>query len=126
MAAGDAVKTIYGEGRVVKERKDGVVVVVLESWRLANATRPTLYLSAESVTKLDRPFVLGQHVKTIYGDAVITQVREDDYELKTVGWKLANDTATTMYLREEMISSFSPAQESYLKAKKKKGSCMVA
>ena len=113
MGNGDIVKTVYGEGRVVSERGDGTIVVVLESWRLANATRPTLYLNKASVSTVDRAFAVGQDVKTVYGEATILEVRDADYVATTTHWKLANDTNTKLYLAEASMTPATSAQETY-------------
>ena len=50
-SVGDAVKTIYGTGIIQSIRSDGVHVITVQSWKLANNTSPTLYLQANALTK---------------------------------------------------------------------------
>lgn len=45
------MKTIYGTGVVQSIRSDGIHVVTVQSWKLANNTSPTLYVQADALTK---------------------------------------------------------------------------
>lgn len=46
----DKVQTIFGRGEVQGVRDDGVIVVLLDHWKLANGTSPVLYLQDDCVT----------------------------------------------------------------------------
>ena len=49
---GDCVRTVYGTGVIKHIREeDGIHIVILNNWKLANNTSPTLYLQANSLTK---------------------------------------------------------------------------
>lgn len=47
---GCVVKTSFGKGIVVKIRTDGIYVVHLEDWVLANNAVPVLYLNQQSIS----------------------------------------------------------------------------
>jgi len=46
---GCVVKTSFGQGIVIKIRVDGIYVIHLQNWVLANNGVPTLYLNQESI-----------------------------------------------------------------------------
>lgn len=49
---GDAVRTLFGVGKIVEIRTEGVPFVVqLDDWKLASAESPFLYLAAHSLKK---------------------------------------------------------------------------
>jgi hypothetical protein len=49
---GDKVSSIFGNGVVEKIRDDGIYVVTLFNWKLANNKSPTLYMNASSLSRL--------------------------------------------------------------------------
>lgn len=48
---GDNVRTVYGTGIIKTIREDGVHVVTLNNWKLANNASPTLYLQSIALSK---------------------------------------------------------------------------
>jgi hypothetical protein len=49
---GDAVRTVYGPGQIVKIREtDGFYVVHMRDWKLASGQSPVLYLDERSLRK---------------------------------------------------------------------------
>ncbi len=49
---GDLVQTIYGSGVIDLIRGDGVHVITVQSWKLANETTPKLFVQAEAIRKV--------------------------------------------------------------------------
>jgi hypothetical protein len=48
--SGDEVNTVWGAGKVQRFRQsDGLYVVLLDNWKLAQGQSPTLYLGADSM-----------------------------------------------------------------------------
>lgn len=49
---GDTVTSVYGEGAVREIRKDGVAVIEMTKWEMANQQKPVLYLQPGTFTKV--------------------------------------------------------------------------
>jgi len=50
IAINTVIKCNFGAGRVTDYRADGIYVIVLDNWKLAQGQSPTLYLNSDSFT----------------------------------------------------------------------------
>lgn len=101
----DRVKTPYGVGEIQFVREDGVVVVLLENWKLATGASPVLYLQRDNISILPPIFNVGSNVKTSYGIGTIVEIRADSTIVVTpINWLLANKKPPLFYLNKDSIS----------------------
>ncbi len=125
---GDVVKTIYGTGILQSIRADGIHVVTVQSWKLANNTSPTLYVQADALVKevfvVFFPFMIffkktsptlrkvGDLVRTAYGKGKIIEIREGIVVVSPTDWFLANGKPPIYYLnaRDGSLSSIKEEQ----------------
>ena len=101
--AGDSVSTVWGSGKVQSFREsDGLYVVLLDDWKLAQGQSPTLYLGADSMKEIKSidVFVEGDAVNTVWGTGKVQQFRESDnmFIVLLDNWKLAQGQSPTLYL----------------------------
>eukprot|EP01038_Epipyxis_sp_PR26KG_P013738 gene13738-18427_t len=97
------VNTVYGPGFIESIRED-CFIVKLTNWALAQGQSPTLYLQKESIRAIPGAFP-GTTVKTVFGPARVEKIRGDGVHIaKPINWKLANDTAATLYLQPDSLS----------------------
>mmetsp|Transcript_2331 Transcript_2331/g.1676 ORF Transcript_2331/g.1676 Transcript_2331/m.1676 type:complete len:222 (-) Transcript_2331:53-718(-) len=103
---GDEVMTVYGQGFVeAKREKD--LVVKLRNWKLAQGQSPTLYLQPTACVKIPG-LAVGDSAKTVWGMVKILEVRRDGTHVcKALHWKLANNSAPTLYLAPEAFALLS-------------------
>ena len=132
---GDVVKSTFGEGTIRTIRSDGIHVVDLKNWALANGCKPVLYMNAQSITKVSAPsssgavspisvpvivpvgsakpvspFKVGDNVKTTFGVGKITAIRSDNIHVCSLyKWDLANGCKPTLYMNpSSLIKSAGP------------------
>jgi archaeosine-15-forming tRNA-guanine transglycosylase len=105
LSSKDRVQTPYGIGEVQYIREDGVVVVLLENWKLATGASPVLYLQRDNVTVLlPAMFLAGRKVQTSYGTGTITEIRPDNtIVVSPDNWLLANNKTPLFYLNKESV-----------------------
>ena len=99
--AGDAVHTVWGDGKVQSCRaEDGLYIVLLDNWKLAQGQSPTLYLGADSMRKSAAIFNSGEAVRTVWGNGTVQSYRATDglYIVLLDNWKLAQGQSPTLYL----------------------------
>ena len=104
---GDAVHTVWGDGRVQGYRaKDDMYVVVLDHWKLAQGQSPTLYLGGSSMKKSAAVFHPGDAVCTAWGNGKVHRYRavDDIYLVLLDHWKLAQGQSPTLYLNASALT----------------------
>jgi hypothetical protein len=105
--AGDAVNTVWGSGQVQSLREsDGLYIVLLDNWRLAQGQSPTLYLGADAMTKSAAIFRAGDAVDTVWGVGKVKSYRSKDnlYVVLLDHWKLAQGQSPTLYLGADSMT----------------------
>ena len=105
----DAVNTVWGAGKVQGYRaSDGLYIVLLDHWKLAQGQSPTLYLGADSMTKAAAAvFTAGDAVNTVWGAGKVQSLRATDglYIVLLDHWKLAQGQSPTLYLGADSMQS---------------------
>jgi len=98
----DTVSTVYGPGYVSAIRDD-CYIVKLGNWQLAQGQSPTLYLQEDAIKLIPGAFP-GAIVSTTYGPSQLISIRGDGVHIaKPINWKLANNTAATLYLQPDAV-----------------------
>ena len=121
-AVGDKVTTTFGVGTIHQIRKDGIYVVKVDNWKLADGKSPTLYLNNSSMKliKEDKilshrnkianafPLKAGDHVKTIFGEGTVREIRDDKIHIVDLkNWNLANNCKPVCYMNAESLTLMS-------------------
>jgi hypothetical protein len=136
----DPVKTAYGTGKIDAIREeDGVYIVTLDCWALAQGQSPTLYLQGETLAPREAQgkFSVGDCVKSMYGVAIVTEIRsETSIVAVPTSWVLANNKPPVFFLNPnccELVTSegATGAEEATgdnatAAPKKKKSSCTIS
>lgn len=114
LIVGDKVKCAFGQGFVKSIRHDGIIIVGLDNWNLANNSKPTLYLNPAFVSKAVIPvpaggFKVGDQVQTIFGKGQILEIRTTDniHVVTLFKWILANKKSPKLYLNVSSLSLIS-------------------
>lgn len=116
---GDAVTSIYGDGIVEEVRSDGAIVFVLKNWELAYGSKVKCFLNAAAVTKVaavkeedvgvevvHSNFKVGDGVKSIYGNGIVEEVRNDGAIIFTLkNWELAYGSKVRCFLNASAVTA---------------------
>ena len=98
---GDLVKSIYGEGIIKEIRAEEEVVIEMTTWELAGGQKPTAFLQKGNYEKLNGSgdTQVGDKVKSIYGQGVVKEVRNDAVVIEMTTWELAGGQRPTAFLQ---------------------------
>ncbi|GMH58817.1 hypothetical protein TL16_g02692 [Triparma laevis f. inornata] len=101
---GDVVKSAWGNGKVDEVRDDGTVVYTLKNWELAFGSKVKCYLNPNSVQKKAAAVVVGDEVKSAWGDGKVEEVRDDGTVCYTLSnWELAFGSKVKCYLNPNSV-----------------------
>lgn len=111
---GDAVRTVYGPGEIVKIREsDGFYVVHMRDWKLASGQSPVLYLD-ERALRIDKvagvsvqsehSFKSGDYVQTPYGSGTVSETRADGIVIvRPDTWVLDRNKIPIFYMHHSAV-----------------------
>ena len=104
-SVGDSVKSAWGTGTVSDVREDGTVCYVLDNWDLAYGSKVKCYLNPASVEKRKSvEFVAGDSVKSAWGTATVSEVRDDGTVVCILdNWDLAYGSKVKCYLNPTSV-----------------------
>lgn len=103
---GDKVTCNFGSGQVQDVRADGVYVVTLSNWFMADGKSPTLYLQESALTKIQgsSSFTKGDKVTCNFGTGELLDIRADGvYVVTLFNWFMADGKSPKLYLQESAI-----------------------
>lgn len=102
---GDKVACNFGTGHVQDVRADGVYVVTLTNWFMADGKSPTLYLQESALTKIiTSSFTKGDKVSCNFGTGELLDIRADGvYVVTLFNWFMADGKSPRLYLQESAI-----------------------
>ena len=91
---GDAVKTVFGVGKIEKDCGEGKFLVLLDNWALAQGQSPSCFLNSEAMEPYKSP--VGTVVSTFMGPCKILDIRNKGmtYVVEPTNWKLADYSST--------------------------------
>ena len=101
---GDYVNTPYGTGHVTEVRRDGMIVVRPNLWKVAGDHKPFFYMNATGVTRATNAgtankITVGDYVDCMYGTGFVAEVRRDNMlVVKPDTWRLAEKHVPTFYI----------------------------
>lgn len=104
---GDYVDSLYGTGFVTEIRKDNMVIVRPDTWRLAHNQAPFFYLWAPAVHKtvVSHEVVVGDLANTPYGVCRITELRADGMVVaRPETWEVAGGHKPFFYMLHSAVS----------------------
>jgi hypothetical protein len=106
--SGDKVTCNFGSGTVQDVRADGVYVVTLSNWFMADGKSPTLYLQESALTKIvvgkSSTFTKGDKVTCNFGTGELLDIRADGvYVVTLFNWFMADGKSPKLYLQESAI-----------------------
>ena len=122
-AAGDLVKTPYGECVVdsVREAPFRSVLCTPVAWKLADysSSQPRFFLNPKDVRK--KLLMPGDLIKCPYGGAgKILEVRQYHYKVALDNWQLADKKSPTLYLMHSAVTADIEAQKAAAEQKRKR------
>lgn len=100
----DYVNTPYGTGHVTEVRRDGMITVRPDLWKVAGDHKPFFYMNAIGVTRATNAgeankIAVGDYVDSMYGTGYVTGVRADNMlEVKPDTWRLDREVVPSFFL----------------------------